>query len=116
MSLIKYLADHIGIVWAAISPFLYIWIGAWLTRRSQSNHWLRDKKLQEYSELLDTLLERKEDILWNKSGGPIEAVDPRDQAERDKRFFAVGRMFQNRLFIDKPLTSVLTKNDPSLLV
>jgi hypothetical protein len=49
------------------------------------------------------LIERKDDILWNKSGGPIEAIDPCDQAERTRKYFSLGKTFQNRLFIDQSI-------------
>lgn len=88
------------IVEKLLYPALLIFLTHWVGKRSQVNQWVREKKFQEYSDLLDILLERKEDILLEKSSGTIEAVGIHDQAERTRKYLAVGRTFQDRLFID----------------
>jgi hypothetical protein len=96
-----------GVFERALGPLIGVAVGAFLTalltRRSQFNQWLRDRKLQEYTELLDVLLERKEAILWGKSNMGVEVLSPQQQADETRKYLAVSKTFQNRLFIDKSL-------------
>jgi len=89
-----------------VYPALLILMTHWVGKKSQANQMATRQKMQEYSELLDILLERKKDILFRKSGPVIEAVDQHEEAERAQRFLAVGKTFQDRLFIDRALKKI----------
>jgi len=80
-------------------------VGAWLTRSSQTNQWIRDRKLQEYTELLDVLVERKEAILLSKST-TITVLTSQQQSDEAHKCLAASKIFQNRLFIDNALRKI----------
>lgn len=75
-------------IWAAVGPILGILIGgltAWAIQRAQ---WLRDRKLEEYRELLNAM-----------NTAAIEQLDSGTSLKTKEAFKSAGRVFADRIFI-----------------
>ncbi len=86
-------------------PLACLLIGAELTRRFQFDHWVRDKKLREYVELIDAMLDAKWVMLETRAmrAGGVAVISHDEQEDAFRKQVALGKAFQNRLFIDKTL-------------
>ena len=91
---VAFINGHFGSIWAAVSPLLYVWAGSALSRRSQANQWVKDRKLREYSELLDLLLERKMDLLNAKCSMGYQVTTGNKRLNRIVRQLICRRYFK----------------------
>ena len=90
--------------WTALSPLLYIFVGALLTRSWQRKQWLLDNKKAEFRELLSTLSESSHCILRNfPAEGFAGAKMSSGDELRQVREAAINgrRVIQDRIFIAK---------------
>jgi hypothetical protein len=99
----------------AISVTVGVVIGAVLTRRAQDQHWLRDRQLSAYQELIRQyatfvmILRRAHGdragwdydwAVWSAALTSASLVAPADVADEIHRFAAVIRTFLNKAAVD----------------
>jgi hypothetical protein len=98
--------DHIWNIlrstWPVLGPFVGIWIGVYLSTRTQKRQWIRDNKRIEYRELLTAIADAGGKLVVHYGMEPFVA-DPSAQ-------FAIGEtarmsvdVIYNRLFIAKEI-------------
>jgi len=56
----KTIAGYIQSAWAALGPLFGVFVGGYLTARSQSKKWIADGKKEEYREVLASLMKTVE--------------------------------------------------------
>ncbi len=87
-------------VWAALGPFVGIFVGSYLSRSAQRRQWLPDNEINEWRELLTTLTSSFITIVGKNRS--IPAV-PSDRVERMKDDFdarmRADEVLTNRIFI-----------------
>jgi heme exporter protein D len=93
---------YAGMVWAAVGPLIGVFIGAFLTNRTQRKQWLADRKREEYHQLMSTITAAYQEMFLLKN------VDGLSMADFNRLNFNVHNAVQNCIFATD---GVMTKFD-----
>lgn len=83
-------------IWAAVGPIVGILLGHFLTRSWQREQWLRDKRNEEWHELLTALAESLRVSLKIYPGRALSGEEERTIVEAQSNSF---RVIRDRIFI-----------------
>ena len=86
-------------IWAAVGPFIGIFVGSYLTRRWQREQWFRDQELGEWRELISAVTS-VEDLI------PILLDQDLDLEALQQAILRVVPYLRNRLFIEEDLREI----------
>ena len=84
------------VIWGAVAPFLGIFLGNVLTRSSEREQWIKDKRNEEWRELLTALAESLRVHLRMYPGRPLGQDDQREILNVSEACF---RAIRDRIFI-----------------
>ncbi|MGH9689286.1 MAG: hypothetical protein ACRD5K_19635 [Candidatus Acidiferrales bacterium] len=86
--------------WPALGPLVGIFIGVFLTTRTQKRQWIRDNKRTEYRELLTTIADAGGKFVVYYGIEPV-VLTPSEQFEVGETARTSVDVIYNRLFIAK---------------
>jgi len=92
-------------VWPVLGPFAGIWIGVYLSTRTQKRQWIRDNKRLEYRELLTALADAMGKLVLYYRRKPFVSI-PGAESDISETITATVGVIYNRLFIAKEVVEL----------
>jgi hypothetical protein len=84
-------------LWGALGPLIGVLVGVYIANRNQRKHWIADRKVQEYQELI-TAMTRAFSAMLNRTS-PMTAYGPYEQREFAMAEEQVLITISDRIFI-----------------